>query len=47
LGRVLTVLPCRPNGHTLATHNFHIKASWVWTKGMVVPMVDQMHAIFI
>jgi hypothetical protein len=29
LSRVRTMLPCRPDGRTLATHNFHIKASRV------------------
>jgi len=44
---VQTVLPCRPDGRTLATRNFHIKASRVWTIGMVVWIVDLTHAIFI
>jgi hypothetical protein len=41
------VLPYRPDGHTSAVRNFHIKASRVRTKGMVVQTVDQMHAISI
>jgi len=44
---VQTVLPCRPDGRTLAAHNFHIKASCVRTIGMVVRIVDLTHAIFI
>jgi hypothetical protein len=47
LSRVQTVLPCRPNGRTLAARNFHIKALHVRSKGMVVRTVDQMHAISI
>jgi len=39
--------PCRPNGRTSAASNFHIKASRVWTKGMVVRTVDLIHAISI
>jgi len=34
------VLPCCPDGRTSAARNFHIKASRVWTKGMVVRTVD-------
>jgi hypothetical protein len=40
-------VPCRPDVHTSAASNFHIKASHVWTKGMVVRTVDLMHAISI
>jgi hypothetical protein len=47
LSYVRTVLPYRPDGHTSATCNFHIKASRVRTKGMVVRIVDLMHAISI
>jgi len=41
------VLPCRPDGLTSATSNFHIKASCVQTNGMVVRTVDLMHGISI
>jgi len=47
LSRVRTVLPCRPDSRTLVAHNFHIKASRVWTIGSVVRTVDLMYAIFI
>jgi hypothetical protein len=47
LSRVRIVVLCRPNGHTSAASNFHIKASCVRMKGMVVWMVDLMHAISI
>jgi len=47
LSRVRTVLPCRPDGCTLAVRNFHIKVSRVRTIGSVVQTVDLMHAIFI
>jgi len=36
LSRVWTVLPRRPDGRTSTALNFHIKASRVRTKGMVV-----------
>lgn len=45
--RVRTMVPCCPDSRTLAVRNFHIKASCIWTKGMVVRTVDQMHAISI
>jgi len=41
------VVPCRPDGRISAARNFHMKASHIWTKGMVVQMVDQMHSISI
>jgi hypothetical protein len=41
------MLPCRPDGRTSAARNFHIEASRVRTKGMVVQTVDLMHAISI
>jgi hypothetical protein len=47
LSRVWTVVPCSPDGHTLVARNFHIKASCIHTKGMVIRTVDQMHAISI
>jgi hypothetical protein len=47
LSHVQTVLPCRPDGRTSAARNFHIKASRIQTKGMVVLTVDQMHTISI
>jgi hypothetical protein len=47
LSHFLTVVPYRPDGRTSAARNFHIKASRVQTKGMVVRTVDQMHAISI
>jgi hypothetical protein len=47
LSRVRTVVLCRPDGHISTARNFHIKASHVRTKGMVVRTVDQMHAISI
>jgi hypothetical protein len=47
LSHIQTVLPYRPDGRTSAAHTFHIKASRVRTKGMVVRMVDQMHTIFL
>jgi hypothetical protein len=37
----------RPDGRTSAARNFHMKASRVQTKGMVVWTVDQMHTISI
>jgi len=40
LSCIRTVLPCRPDGRTLAARNFHIKALRFW-------MVDLMHPIFI
>jgi hypothetical protein len=42
----MVVLYC-PDSHTLAARNFHINASRVRTKGIVIRMVDQMQAIFI
>jgi hypothetical protein len=47
LSRVQTILPCRPDGLTLAARNFHIKAWRIRTIGSVVQMVDLMHAISI
>jgi hypothetical protein len=47
LSRVRTVVPCRPDGRTSAASNFHIKASRVRNKEMVVWTVDLMHAISI
>jgi hypothetical protein len=47
LSRVLTVLPCCPDGLTSAARNFDIKALLVQTKGMVIRTVDYMHAISI
>jgi hypothetical protein len=47
LSHVWTMLPCHPDGRTSAARNFHIKASCVRIKGMVVRMVDLMHAISI
>jgi hypothetical protein len=43
LSCVRTVLPCLPDGRTLAVRNFHIKAWRVWTIGSVVETVDLMH----
>jgi len=45
--RVQTVLPCRLDGCTLATRNFHIKAWRVRTEGCIVRTVDLMHTISI
>jgi len=47
LSRVRTVLPCRLDGRTSAAHNFHIKASQIRTKRMVIRTVDQTHVISI
>jgi len=47
LSHIRTVLPYHPYSRTLAVSNFHIKASRVRTKGMVVQTIDQMHAISI
>jgi len=47
LSRIRTVLPCRPDGRTLAGCNFHIKASRVQTIGSVVRTVDLMNVISI
>jgi hypothetical protein len=47
LSRVQTMVPCHPDGCTSAARNFHIMASRVWTKGMVVRTVDQMYAFSI
>jgi hypothetical protein len=47
LSCVRTVVTCRPDSCTFTASNFHIKASCVRTKGMVVRKVDQMHAISI
>jgi len=44
--RIRTVLPCHPDGRTFAASNFHIKASSVQTRRIVVRTVDLMHAIF-
>jgi len=41
------VVHYRPDGRTSAASNFHIKASSVWTRRMVVQTVDEMHAISI
>jgi len=45
--RVRTVVPYHPDGRTSAATNFLIKASRIWTGGMVVRTVDLMHAISI
>jgi len=45
--QILSWFEPRPDGHTSAARNFHIKASCVRTKGMVIRTVDQMHAISI
>jgi hypothetical protein len=42
-----TVVPCRLDGRTSVASIFHIKTSRVRTKGMVVRIVDLMHAISI
>jgi hypothetical protein len=47
LSCVRTVLPCRPDGRTLAARNFHIKALHVRTMTSVVRTVNLMHAISI
>jgi len=47
LSRVWTVLPCRPDGHTLATRNFHIKVWRVRTKTSVVQTGNLMYTISI
>jgi len=44
---VRTVVHYRTNGRTSAASNFHIKASRVWTRKMVVHTVVLMHAISI
>jgi len=36
LSRIQTMMPCHPDGRTFTARNFHIKASRVQTKGMVV-----------
>jgi hypothetical protein len=36
LSRVQMVLPCRPNGRTLAARIFHIKASHVQTMNAII-----------
>jgi len=41
------VLPCCPDGRTLAARNFHIKALRIRTIGSVVRTVDLMHTISI
>jgi hypothetical protein len=41
------VVPCSPDGRTSAASNFLIKASRVWTGGMVIRTVHLMHAISI
>jgi hypothetical protein len=40
-------VPCRPDSRTSVESNFHTKASGVWAKGMVLRIVDLMHAISI
>jgi hypothetical protein len=45
--RVWIVLPHCPDSRTSAASNFHIKASCIRTRRMVVRTVDQMHAISI
>jgi hypothetical protein len=40
-------VPYRSDGRTSAASNFHIKASCVQNKGMVVRAVDLMNVIFI
>jgi hypothetical protein len=47
LSRVRTALPCRLDGRISAARNFHIEASHIRTKGMVIRTVDLMHAISI
>jgi len=47
LSRVWTVLPCHPDGRTLAARNFHIKAWGIRTITAFVRTIDLMHAIFI
>jgi hypothetical protein len=47
LSCIRTALPCHPDGRTSAAPNLHIKASCVRTKGMIVWIVDLMHAISI
>jgi hypothetical protein len=44
---VRIVMPCRPDGHTFAVSNFHIKALRVQTMLMVIRTVGLMHAISI
>jgi hypothetical protein len=44
---ILSRFELRLDGRTLAARNFHIKASRVRTQGMVVRMIDLMHAISI
>jgi hypothetical protein len=44
LSRFWTVMPCGPIGRTSAASNFHIKASHVRTRGMIVRTIDLMHA---
>jgi hypothetical protein len=39
------VVPYRSDGRTFTLSNFHTKASRIRTKGMVVRMIDLMHAI--
>jgi len=45
--RVRTILSCCPDGRTFAASNFHIEASRVQTRRMVVRTGDLMHAISI
>jgi hypothetical protein len=40
-------VPCLPDGRKSAASNFHIKASRVQTKRMVVQKADLMHGISI
>jgi len=41
------VLPCSPDGRTFDASNFHIEASRVWTRRMVVRTADLLNAISI
>jgi hypothetical protein len=47
LSRVGTMLPCRPDGRTLAARNFHIKAWCVRTVTSVVRTMNLIYAISI
>jgi hypothetical protein len=47
LSRVRIVLPCCPDGRTLATCNFHIKARCVRTMTSIIQTVNLVHAISI
>jgi len=47
MSRVRTVVPYCPDGHTSIASNFHIEASRVRTKRMVVRTADLMYGISI